>query len=112
MWKGNSKHMRRGETPLFHRGTCRCGESNDAASCVNVRNVGLKEFVPLKSPAGVSRQSRCFQMKLVAVGLSAHGVNERLAVYLLAALQLCKNTIADRVDSDTRHLFRQPKRDA
>src|SRR5713226_2467329 len=110
MFKGNSKHMTCGQTPLFHGGACKCGESNDVASCVNVRKVSLKELIHFKSPTGVSRQSRCFQMKLVAVGLSAHGINESLAVYLLAALQLCKNTIADRVDSDTRHLFRQPKR--
>src|SRR4029077_616324 len=86
MFKGNSKHMTRGQTSLFHGGACKSGESNDVASCVNVRNASLKELVDIKSPAGVSRQSRSFQMKLVAVGLSAHGINESLGVYLFATL--------------------------
>src|SRR5580693_1263935 len=86
MFKGNSKHMTRGQAPLFHGGACECRESNDVAGCVDVRNVSLKKLVHFKSPTGVSRQSRCLQMKLVAVGLAAHGINEGLAVYFLAAL--------------------------
>src|SRR5258707_13888901 len=50
-------------------------------------------------------------MKLIPVGLAADSINEGVAVYSLAALQLSKNTAASGVDPNLRHLFRKAKCD-
>src|SRR5258707_14085803 len=50
-------------------------------------------------------------MKLIPVGLAADSINEGVAVYSLAALQLGKNTTASGVDPNLRHLFRETKCD-
>src|SRR5258706_464195 len=50
-------------------------------------------------------------MKLIPIALAAHGINESVALYFLAALQFHKNTIAHGVDPNVCHLLRQTKRD-
>src|SRR5712671_4590399 len=50
-------------------------------------------------------------MELIAIGLAADSVNEGVALYFLAALQLSKNTTASGVDSNARHLLREAKCD-
>src|SRR5260370_12507976 len=50
-------------------------------------------------------------MELIAIGLAADSINEGIALYSLAALQLSKHSTASGVDPNLRHFFREPKCD-
>jgi NAD(P) transhydrogenase len=52
-FKGNSKHVAGRQPTLLHRGACPCRESNNVASRVDMRNVGLKELIYFQPAARV-----------------------------------------------------------
>jgi hypothetical protein len=49
-------------------------------------------------------------VKLIAIGLAAHCINERVASHFPAALQFRIDTVARRVDPEMYHFFRAARR--
>src|SRR5260370_13490338 len=111
MLEGNPDHMARVQPALFHRGARECRKADDVTSGIDVWNFGFKELIHSQPATRISRQPSSLQMKLIAIGLPADGIDESVSLHLLAALQFCKNTVVHWVDPDERHLFSQPKSD-
>src|SRR5437879_12216863 len=93
---------------LFHRGACECREPDDVASCIDVRDVSLEELIHFQLATRIRRQSSSFQVKLIAIGLAAHSIDEGVALYHLVAPQLHKTTSPHRVAPDACRLLPQP----
>src|ERR1700683_3908297 len=110
VFKRDSKHMTGCQASLFHRRAGKCRKSDNVTSGVDMWNVSLKELIDLQLSARVRYQSGSLQMKLIAISLAAHGVDERVSLHFLATLQLRNNSVARLVDSDMSHRLRQTKR--
>src|SRR4051812_22992544 len=97
--------MRAGEAALFHGSACQGGEADDVAGCVDVGNASLEEIVNGKLPARSGGESSSREIEGIGVGLTANGIEKRIAVNGLTTLHLCGNTISLLVDGDGLHFF-------
>src|SRR5580698_956801 len=102
---GNAEHVAARESSLFHRCAGERGETDDVSRGVNVRHVRLVVLVHGELAARIHAQAGIFRGDLVAVGLPAHSVEQRVALHFFAAFEFRENAVAIRVDTDSRHFL-------
>src|SRR5579883_2995087 len=106
---GFAEHMTAGQSPLLHRCAGQRRKANDVAGRVDVGYLGLEVLADRDLAALVGAQAGGIDVEQIAVGLASDGVQQRLAVYVLAAFQFGEDPVALRVEADRNHPLPQPK---
>ena len=105
MLKTNSEHMADRQSALLHRSAGKCRKTDHVPGRIDVRYIGLKEFVDFYLATRIDRYAGSFEMKLISIGLAAYSVNERIAIDFFAALQFREYAIVGGVNSNLRHFL-------
>ena len=99
------------QAPLLHRRRGERREADHVAGRVDVRDGRLEELVDRDPAPVVGRETRGRQVEQVRVGLAADGVEQRVAVDFLAALET-RDDALPVVVPDRDDLLAEPERRA
>src|SRR5271154_648815 len=112
MFRGGTEHVATRETALFHGCAGKRGKTDDVAGGVNVRDTGLIVFIDLDLAPRIGFHAGRCEVKPIAVRLAAYGVDERVALYFLSALESRKNAASVGIDSHPGHFFAETESSA